>query len=229
VAFPPKRAGRRPSVSGAAGLFLPTCTAQQQRVRSDGGRGDAHAHGTRLRRLRKCTFTSPQKVSAERLEVLHLWEHQKREASRALCLDLLCQEEEMHGGLEDEDAQLLLMSSGSGGRMLMRSAEEEGDADEEVLQAYKRSIAHRLSVVPKRRMRKMKARRPALSSYVCELAVIRIMMCSDRRQSRSRRKAGAPQDRALGRGVHTNTSCLMSTFYRAWWRRAGTARKGIRC
>jgi hypothetical protein len=133
-------------------------------------------------RLLKCTFTSPQKVTADRLEVLHLWEHQRREASDSLYC--LLQEEDgeqllgedaqrnqhrattsnamltlmMNDAALQEDEQLLLMMSGGAttatlDELKMKPAEhaEEEETEEEILLAYKRSIAQRLSAVPKRR------------------------------------------------------------------------------
>lgn len=171
----------------------------------------------RLRRL-KCTFTSPHKVSIDRLEVLHLWEHQKREAeARSLYLLLLCDDQEsqesfycdelvhnshtyhhqsmaeavvvedhdketsmkLNNGTnkgfhtkteEDEDAQLLLMMSGgittatfeemkrahTGGSHNDKSTTivaDGGDTtcEDEVMTAYKRSIAKKLNALPKKR------------------------------------------------------------------------------
>jgi hypothetical protein len=140
---------------GAVGqLFMPTCTAQQEQellaLPHHARVGVRQGVPSAPHETRRCTFTNPQKVTADRLEVLHVWEHQKQEASflQQHCLRLLCEAEEkegmQHPHAEEEARLMRLMMTQPYGRH-EKEEEDHPQDDEELTVAYKRSIAKRLS------------------------------------------------------------------------------------
>ena len=132
----------------ASKLFLPTCTPSFSYVSAHKPKKPASMS------LLKCTFTSPQKVTADRMEVLHLWEHQKQEASflQQHCL-MVCEEDPQHmGSVMDEGLSQLMMMMGS------QQAQQEEEDEEEIMLAYKRSIARRMSSIPARKAQKAQER-----------------------------------------------------------------------
>lgn len=162
---------------GAQQLFMPTCTAQQpqimmqqQQQTAGGCKSAGRAKSSRTSTLMRCTFTCPQKVTADRLEVTHVWEHQKQEASflQQHCLLLMLCEEEGEGTsstartqAEEEAMMLLLMQQQQHDEEHKLKAGE--DEEEEIAVAYKRSIAKRLSSrVPARQKASLGVQQPAV-------------------------------------------------------------------